>query len=210
MEHVFFQPWIGKNYNKTGGIFHKKILVVGESHYCGHEACNGKCGFRDFPEGGCEDFTYNRIMDYLSGDCTDGWTRTYKKFERSLVNKMTSLEESNQIWQSLAFFNYLQVAMTKSRKAGTNEDYEESQIAFFEVIEKLQPELIIVWGTRLFNKLPEDGWRWGDSLIVDGKAVKNGYYLLKKNGKEVRCIAVKHPSTGYSWDKWHEVIASQL
>lgn len=208
MEHVFFKPWVGNDY-QTGGIFPKKILVVGESHYCGNEDCKGKCGFRDFPEGGCQDFTYNTLNDYLSGNCTDGWTRTFKKFERSLVNGETSLEESNNIWHSLAFYNYLQVAMTRTRKAGTNEDYKESQIAFFEVIEKLQPELIIVWGIRLFYKLPEENWIEGDSLIIDNHDVKNGYYQLK-NGKEARCIAVYHPSVGYSWDWWHEVIKSQL
>jgi hypothetical protein len=108
----------------------------------------------------------------------------------------------------LAFFNYLQVALTKSRKAGTNEDYKESQIAFFEVIDKLQPELIIVWGMRLFYKLPEEGWIWGDKLKVDEINVKNGYY--QRNGKKSRVIAVYHPSVGYSWDWWHKVIASQL
>ncbi len=208
MEHVFFEPWVGKDY-QTGGLFSKKILVVGESHYCGSEDCNGKCGFRDFPEGGCEDFTHNTIMDYLSGECTDGWTRTFKKFERSLVNKVTSLEDSNRIWHSLAFFNYLQVAMTEARKAGTDEDYKESQIAFYEVIEKLQPELIIVWGMRLFYKLPEENWTEGDSLIIDGYDVKNGYYQLK-NGRKARCIAVYHPSAGYSWNWWHKVISSPL
>ena len=208
MKHVFFEPWVGKDY-PTGGLFHKKILIIGESHYCGSEDCNGKCGFRDFPEGGCEDFTYKTIKDYLSGNCTDRWTRTFKKFERSLVNEVTSLEESDQIWQSLAFFNYLQVAMTRARKAGTNEDYMESQIAFFEVIEKLQPELVIIWGKRLFYKLPEKDWIEGDSLIKDGYDVKNGYYQLK-NGRKTRCIAVYHPSSGYSWDRCYKVISSQL
>ena len=185
MKHVFFYPWVGKDYS-TGGIFPKKILIVGESHYCGNEDCNGKCGFRDFPEGGCENFTKDTIMKYLSGDCTDGWTRTFKKFERSLINKETSLEESYQIWQSLAFFNYLQVAMEKARESGTMEDYKNAEKAFFEVIEELQPDLIIVWGVgKLFNNLPDDRWTRGNQLIVDGYDVKNGYYQLN-NGKQIR------------------------
>lgn len=212
MEHVFFEPWVGKYYS-TGGIFKKKILVVGESHYCGSEKCNGKCGFRDFPEGGCEDFTYNTVMDYLNG-CSGRWTATYKKFERSLyVNKdgTTTMEDSNNIWQSIAFFNFLQVAMTEARKAGTNEDYLEGQKAFLEVIEKLQPDLIIIWGVRLFDKLPgiTDGWLWGDDLEIDGYKVQNGYYQLK-NGTKSRVITVYHPSVGYSWDWWHQVIATEL
>ena len=210
MEHVFFKPWIGKNY-KSGGIFQKKILVVGESHYCGNENCNGKCGFRDFPQGGCEDFTQNRIIEYLSGDCTDKWTKTYRKFERSLVNKETTLEDAKEIWQSIAFFNFLQVAMNEARQSGTHEDYIEGQKAFLEVIDELQPDLIIVWGVgNLYEYLPgeKDGWIWGDELKIDEYNVKNGYY--QRNGNEPRVIAVYHPSVGYSWDWWHKVIKSQL
>ena len=210
MEHVFFKPWIGKNY-KNGGIFKKKILVLGESHYCGNENCNGKCGFRDFPDGGCEDFTYDRVMDYLNGSA-GMWANTFKKFERSLVNKETTLEDSNEIWQSLAFFNFLQVAMTETRTADSYEDYMEGQKAFLEVINELQPDLIIVWGVgRLYDNLPNEGWIKGEPLVVDGYNVRNGYYQLK-NGKKSRVIAVYHPSTsrGYSWDWWYKVIASQL
>ena len=36
MKHVVFEPWIGNEY-QTGGIFKKKILVIGESFYCSEE-----------------------------------------------------------------------------------------------------------------------------------------------------------------------------
>ena len=204
MEHIFFKPWVGKKY-QTGGIFKKRILAVGEGHVCG--GCD-KCGIKYSPE--CEDLNTSKVVnEYLTG-CGGKWTPTYRKFERSLVNKETTIEESNEIWHSIAFFEFLQVAMDDSRKAGTHEDYMEGQKAFLEVIEDLQPELIIVWGvSRLFYYLPEDGWSEGDPLIIDGYDVKNGYYQLK-SGKEARCIAVYHPSAGYSWDRWYKVISSQL
>ena len=31
MNKVFFKPWVGKDYD-TGGMFGKKILVLGEAH----------------------------------------------------------------------------------------------------------------------------------------------------------------------------------
>ena len=212
MKHVFFKPWEGKYYS-TGGIFHKKILVVGESHYCGNEDCDGKCGFLVSSDEDCYEFTNNTVKKYLSG-YKDTWTPTYRKFERSLyVNEegTTTLEDSNKIWQSIAFFNFLQVAMTEARKSGTPEDYMEGQKAFLEVVDKLQPDLIIVWGVgKLYEYLPgiKDGWIWGDKLKVDEYDVKNGYYQRKE--KKSRVIAVYHPSTGYQWDWWHKVIKSQL
>ncbi len=204
MEHVFFKPWIGKNY-QNGGIFKKKILVLGESHYCG--GCD-QCGLKYAKE--CDDLNETKIFNtLLNGENTGKWTNTFKKFERSLVNKPTTLEESREIWESVAYFNFLQVAMTDTRTAGSYEDYMEGQKAFLEVIEDLQPDLIIVWGIRLYGYLPNEGWIQGEPLVIDGYSVKNGYYQLKQ-GKKSRVIAVYHPSTGYSWDWWYNVIATQL
>ena len=202
MEHVKFMPWKGENYQKDG-FNGKRILVIGESFYCSEEDAVAT-------------LTDKIVNDYLAirnGEPCDNkgrWTNTYLKFERSLVGEETTPERSREIWNSIAFYNYLQVPMSGARESGTKMDYKNAEKAFFEVINELQPDLIIVWGVgKLFNNLPEDNWRWGETLEFDGRPVKNGYYQLK-NGNDVRCIAVKHPSTGYSWDKWHEVIASQL
>ena len=151
-------------------------------------------------------------MEILLSGYRDSWTPTFRKFERSLVNEETTLERSKEIWNSVAFFNFLQVAMDYSREGGTPEDYEEGRTAFLEVLDELQPDLVIVWGTsRLYENLPgrENGWIDGEENIVDNWSVPNGYYLLK-SGKKTRVIAVYHPSTGYSWDWWYKVISKEL
>jgi len=205
MEHVVFEPWEGKEY-QTGGIFKKKILVIGESFYCSEEEA----------EKYAATLTGKVVTDYLAirnGEFrgnNGGWSNTYLKFERSLVGEETNPEDSRKIWNSIAFYNYLQVPMSGARESGFKIDYKNAEIAFFEVINKLQPDLIIVWGVgKLFNNLPEDNWKWGEPLNLDGWSVNNGYYQLK-NRKEVRCIAVYHPSTGYQWDWWYKVIKGQL
>ena len=44
MDRPYFEPWIRENY-ESGGIFCKKILVLGDSHYCSSSSknCEG-CG----------------------------------------------------------------------------------------------------------------------------------------------------------------------
>ena len=32
-DNIFFQPFVGKDY-ANGGIFGKRIMILGESHYC--------------------------------------------------------------------------------------------------------------------------------------------------------------------------------
>jgi hypothetical protein len=202
MEHVKFKPWKGDNYEKDG-VFRKKILAIGESFYCSE-----KDAVATLTDKVVNDYLAIRDGKYREND--GGWTNTYLKFERSLQGKETSPEDSHKIWNSIAFYNYLQVPMSGARESGSAIDYKNAEIAFFEVINELQPDLIIVWGVgRLFNNLPEDNWEWGESLDVDGWPIKNGYYKLK-NGEKKRCIAVYHPSTGYQWDWWHKVINKVL
>ena len=59
--NIFFQPFVGKDY-ASGGIFGKRIMVLGESHYCDEECAD--CGdYRLHRE--CAGFTQGVLRDYL-------------------------------------------------------------------------------------------------------------------------------------------------
>lgn len=205
MGKIFFKPWVGGNY-QNGGIFKKRILILGEAHICG--GC-GDCGkFENADE--CGDFTTNNCMDVLLSGEKASWTATFRKFEKSLVGHDTSLDESREIWNSVAFYNYVQKSLDGSRKSPEWVDFCNSKDAFFEVLENLRPDLIIVWGvTRMWNNMPSAGWDEGEAMVIDGYEVKNGWYTLG-NRHRVRAIWVYHPSAGYSWDWWNKVIKEVL
>lgn len=57
--------------------------------------------------------------------------------------------------------------------------------------------------------MPCERWQDGDDIVVDGKHIATGYYLLS-NGNRVKVVAVYHPSGGYSWKYWHRVIQGLL
>lgn len=202
MDSCFFTPRIGKDYAR-GGIFGKKILALGESHYCGTGCADcGECG--KHPE--CSDFTTNVVNWCLDSSVErEGWMNTYLKFERSLVGKETTPLESRKIWDSIAFYNFLQVAMGGAREAGTNQQYRAAAEPFMQVLEELQPDVLIVWGVRLWNNLPNRNWADGSKVAVDGYDVQNGFYTLS-SGKKVKAVCVYHPSVGYDWSFWHKVI----
>lgn len=206
MEKVFFKPWVGKNYD-SGGIFGKKILVVGESHYCG--GCK-RCGDIENAEE-CAEFTTKRCIEPLLEGYKARWTGTFHKFERSLVGHETDLQESRKIWDSIAFYNYIQKAVEGPRKSPDWEDYRAAKEAFFETLDVLNPDVVIVWGVgRMFDNMPGgEHWRIGESLTVDGYAVKNGHYRLA-NSKETNVLWVYHPYAGYSWNWWYKIIKGLL
>lgn len=177
--NIFFQPFVGKDY-ADGGIFGKRIMVLGESHYC-DEGC-ADCGdCRLHRE--CMGFTQGVLRDYLDeGTERQNWMRTFVKFERSLVGEETDQALRLKIWDSVVFFNYLQVAMGGPREAGTSAQYRQAGEAFFEVLNKYQPEYVIAWGNRLWDKMPGEHWQNGDDIVVDGYHVATGWYVLS-NGK---------------------------
>jgi hypothetical protein len=204
MNKIFFQPYIGQDY-ATGGIFGKRIMVLGESHYCEEECsnCGNICQHRE-----CATFTRGVLVDYLNEDKPrKAWMNTFLKFERSLVGHETDWAERKRIWQSVLFFNYLQVAMRKPRQAGVLQQYEDSHLAFYEVLDEYRPQCIIVWGKRLWNYLPGDcRWQEGQGLTVEDNNVKTGNYALIGGG-DAEAMAVNHPSVGYSWNYWYKVIS---
>lgn len=204
-ENVFFFPWVGSHYY-SGGIFGRRIMVLGDSHYCG-TPCS-KCGVNPNPK--CNWLTSDVIGWYLDPKIErEGWMNTYLKFERSLVGRETTPDDSRKIWDSIIFYNFLQVALHGPREAGTQEQHQDSIGPFFSVMNTYQPDLLIVWGVRLWNKLPSENWIDGPDVKVDGYQVNNGYYRLS-GGKMVRAVCVYHPSVGYSWDYWHKVIKAIL
>ena len=122
--------------------FGKRIMILGESHYC-DESCTD-CGDCQLHRE-CMNFTQQVLDDYLNENKErQNWMRTFLKFERSLVGEETKQAMRLKIWNSVIFFNYLQVAMGGPREAGTGEQYRQAGKAFFEVIEKYQPEYVIV------------------------------------------------------------------
>ena len=204
--NIFFMPYIGKDY-ANGGLFGKRTMILGESHYCDGGCCDcGNC--RLYKQ--CANFTQNVLCDFLDESKErQKWMRTFVKFERSLVGEKTDWALRRKIWDSVMFYNYLQVAMTGPRKAGTSAQYKQAANAFFDVINENEPECIIVWGKRLWNNMPNERWQDGDDIVVDGYHAATGYYLLR-NGKRVKVVAVYHPSGGYSCSYWYRVIKRLL
>lgn len=160
---VKFLPFVGDNYehgisfDKDGNLVlgteenqGKKVLVLGESHYCDGDCCD--CGnFKLHKE--CAEFTRNVINEYLDESKErQNWMRTFLKFERALSNADPNID-SNSIWNHLIFYNYLQRPLRGTRMAGGSKDYENAATPFYAILKMFKPDSVIVWGRRLFANL---------------------------------------------------------
>jgi hypothetical protein len=191
MKYVFFTPWVGNIYFKKG-YKDKKILVLGESHYCGNDcdSCrklNGKC-----------EMTINVIKDYLNYKNGNGkfakWMNTFTKFTNIFLGKDCNIEMLNDFWNSVAFYNYVQKSIEGPRKSPTQQMFKDSETAFFEILNEYNPDIIFVWGKRLWNNLSYNGYS-DDKYILDKHGGK--IYFFKGKAKNIPAYCIYHPSTSY-------------
>lgn len=193
MENVFFEPWVGNDY-WNGGFKGQKILVVGNSHYCSDRDACSNCGVDGYCfDYDCSEFTSGVISKYLERSIWEPWMLTYEKFERALCGYRTDKNDARNIWDSIAFYNYLQTAVSSWTDQGNDSDYYNSQAAFWEVLEDLRPDCIIMWGSRVWNMTP--GFN----------GCEDSYEL--SDGTQIPVLSIPHPSWRFfKWDEYNNKI----
>lgn len=217
LKDVFFLPYVGSNYenglllSEDGTIVSGtesdkglKVMVLGESHYCGEECV--ECGLASTcKKEACRKFTQDVLtcyLGYLKGkEGFESWMNTFTKFGKALKGKD---ERSTEIWESVIFYNYVQRAMNATRTSPSYKDFEDSESAFFEILEKYQPNIIITWGRRLYNNLPSTCGDFGKTFIVEGEEYYTWVYSLGDIHMDL--LSIYHPSVGFDWKYWNNVI----
>lgn len=206
LNYINFRPHVGNNYTTTG-FRGKKILVLGESHYCKNELCeNGRC-FPICRKELMKDDCFSQTEDVVDGfvHYYDGskYYQTFLCFERAVLGKELTQEEREEFWEGVIFYNYLQYSQPGPRRPVVQESWRQSEQAFHQLLETYLPDYIIAWGVRLYNSMPY--WDGVKSLItVDGESTDVWTYTIK--GKSIPMIKVRHPSTptGKNWGYWHK------
>ena len=204
--YINFRPHFGNNYSITG-FRGKKILVLGESHYCLRELCEeGRCYPRcnvDLMKEDCHSQTEDVVDGFIYEYDGSKYYQTFLCFERAILGKELSQEEREEFWEGVIFYNYLQFSQPGPRQPIIPDYLEQSELAFKQLVETYLPDYIIAWGVRLYNRMPD----WGGEhsvLAVDGHSTDIWYYSI--NGKSIPMIKVHHPSTptGKDWAYWHK------
>ena len=205
---VKFLPFVGDQYsygisfNDNGELVlgteakpGKKVLVLGESHYCDE----------DLSDEELSSFTREVLDCYLKSEERYSWMRTFLKFERALSNADTNID-SKSIWNHLMFYNYLQCPLRGLRMADDSRRYEDATTPFFAILKKYKPDYIIVWGRRLFVNLPSENVQEGEYM----PSIEINIWSYQIDGHTIMVLPVVHPSGGFLWGYWHEVIVELL
>lgn len=204
---INFKPWIGEKY-LSEGFKGKRIIVLGESHYCPKELAEGGRCFpfckKENMKKECVSQTEDIIGDFVGGYNGESYMQTYLCFERAIYGKELSQEERAYFWDRIIYYNYVQYALPAARTAPTSDQWSKSESAFKEMLEKYMPDYIIVWGARLYKALPALDGVGSDFSINENDKTEVWTYTI--NGKKIPAMKVYHPSSpiGKSWPYWHQ------
>jgi hypothetical protein len=183
MNNVVFKPWVGKYYKNKS----TKILVLGESHYLD----DYKPDETTLELKKVTSEIIKKYLKYKNGKVEhEKWMNTFKKFTNVILATQVDITELVEFWNSVVFYNYVQEPMSGPRLSPTTNDFKMSALAFFEVLKKYQPDIIIAWGDRLWEHLPNDNGEWiKDTYKLDA------VWFYNIVGKKICVISVYHPSS---------------
>lgn len=204
--HVRIKPWIGENYQNGGGIFRQRTLILGGSQYSpGYENFHTEEGKAEW-----QSFTNDVVYYYLDPDINGRWKGTYTSFINSIFGGPSNDEQRGRFFDSVIFYNYLQEIAGASASEAGNFDYHASCHfnAFKEILEEHRPEVVISWGSKVWEALPND-WGHGSAEIRDGVTVgteiSQKIYHYPFHDTVICLVGVRHPSIGYSPDFHHQI-----
>lgn len=195
---VFFVPWIGADYflSSFDGI---RILILGESHYS-YLDNEGK-----------------EVQPYkmLTNDCikeqveTDFTKQFWTNIATSFLGEVPLKRDKKKFWNTVSFYNYVQYSVGFGpRVRPTEQMWKDSEIGFENVLLKLKPQILMVLGYALWEKIPDLNGQKGPSLKSTERN-DTWYYPIDAENK---CLAfcTVHPTAGFSGKYWNKCITEVI
>lgn len=183
-----WKPWIGNEY-ETGGIFNKKILILGESHYGTEE----DSWFQN------QELTRLTIQEKIGEAPNDNYFHK-KAFHTNIFKAFNDLNPTNEnlikFWHSVSYFNYIQGSVgEKARIRPKKEDWENSFKSVHSTLKILEPDVIVVLGYTLWKNI----WKRFDFDIYEKTDFNNHHNIHRlRDYNNPLMFCIKHPSAGFS------------
>jgi len=200
---LYYLPWIGKDYINSNA----KLLVLGESNYIDEEGYG-------------EEEDWNQIlMKQNFTEILEGVTlyRPLVNLTKAIYNKKDlSRNEMSDIGNKIAFSNIVQRPLKNRKERPINIDFYNGWKAILKVIKIIKPKNIIVIGVVSIEIL-KDLAHEENMGIFDFKKCKEKInnvfprnFCITNNDENINCIAIRHTSSFFSWNKWHKFIKENV
>lgn len=171
-------PHIGKNYKGT------HLLIVGESLYTDRKH---KKEYKD----------KGKLKEIIKKNAIDKEVKLFKNLNRTIMGTEGGYN-TQAIWENVAYCEFVPRIMnyTYYAEQPTGKDFKDGKKIFERIIDILKPRCCLFLGVRAID-------------FLGGEKMDKRYnHVLARqlDYKEVKCIAIKHPSSFFSWKKWSEFL----
>lgn len=192
-----FDPWVGSQY-KGNGLWNRKVLVVGESHYDEwREKGKDQCWQRSTTKHKLlRTFTQECVQDVVNGN---GGAPYWPAVRNRLGGEEYEKQSPDVFWNKVAFYNFIQspVPGCPPKARPTQAQWEAAPALLKQTITRLRPDRILFTGKStgprksLWNYVPCRNGKLPD-IEVDGVSLPLEFFTLK-DGKRVYVTATAHP-----------------
>lgn len=187
-------PWIGKEYFNT----EHRLLIVGESHYL-----TGK--EKNLLETEQPDFTRNVVQTFCINNKKP--QPTFDNLARCMFgNQKMTVDERAEKWKHLAFYNFVQRPMENNKKRPTKSNLQKGWNVFSELIRILKPTHCIFIGFAAADCNNPYKCKRGEKV---GRYAARLFEVELEENDTCRCVAIKHTSQYFSWEKWRKLLKTQ-
>ena len=179
---VAFKPWIGSLYDAEGlgGV---RLLLLGESQYPGPNTRVSPDGIPSLEDSSA---TRENVEELAITGRNSFFTKVTKLVLGLGAGQWISDEGKADVWQRVAFYNFVQQWLSGSRCRPTEEMWVAARGPLLEVMDMCRPHLVVVLGLELANHLPDFP-------------------------KGVARLAIKHPSSrGFQYHPWSTQVAAAI
>lgn len=203
-------PWIGKNYSNN----QRRLLIVGESHYCKADneedfkkECKAKIGNKENTR-----IVVNNeaIIREIKKDCRY-FDNTYKALlnENTFKALIKDITFRERFWGQVCFYNFIQRPMDyRIKERPKRTDFYNAWKLFIDLITIINPTDCIVTGVQASNSFNHAMNDLNINFSKVKKVEKVGMVyprtaLLNINENEIKLSFMQHPSAWFSWENWH-------
>ncbi len=181
MTEVRFKHYQGAQYKQQDF----KIFVLGESHYFCKKDLDAFAKKEKYIENVTQDVV-NRFLEYKRNQYAfSRWMTTFTKFSNIVSDAKLSSTEIIDFWEKSVFYNFVQSPTTKPRTSPTQQEFKDSIEPFLNTTNLTDPNIIFIWGYRLWNNLPKENLF--TERLIEGEII-NIY-------NNIPIIVTPHPSS---------------
>ncbi len=198
IEGLNWLPWVGANYGEIPD--NKKVLIVGESHYLGGTEENIKQHF---------DQEFTRVVIKEQGIGNNHYTRIFPNLYKALFQQKDFNTE--KFWNNVCYYNFVQRPMNSLSNRPKASDFYDGWKVFEELVDKLQPSVVIFIGTSSNNYFDRYTKKHNSELNSFHREDKiNNTYPRVSESKDRKLYAIKHTSKFFSGDKWNKFLTNKI